>query len=972
MTPTSLRFTASTWSELQTVTVSAREDADAANDTATVSHAVSGALGLAGRDVAVTVTDNDEASTGIALTLSPSEVPEGGGARTVTVTAALDRAALAAVSNVVVQVRGGSGPGEASATDFEADPAALTLTIRAGTTEATGTFRLTPDNDSEDEGNGETVAVTGTVSGAGAALPVTGAELTIVDDDGRGLEVSRTELTVTEEDSATYTVRLASLPTGLVRVKVSVADNPDVTVMPADLEFTTASWNVARTVTVSAMDDADGDGETATVTHAASGGGYNGIAGSDVMVTVRDNDQASRTVTLTVDPASVKEDVGRARLTVTAELDGAARSAATEITLAATGGTATSGTDFAALTGDVVTIPANETAASTTVTFMPVNDSVDEGLSETVLLGGTVAGLTVRTATLTIEDDDGRGIELPPGPVTLTEGGDTTYEVTLATQPTGTVTVRVTVSGNRDVTVEPSSLTFTADDWDVAQTVTVSAAHDDDAADDEAELRHAASGADYRGVTALALAVAVTDDDERGVTVSETVLTFREGSEATYTVVLATQPSGTVTVTPTVTGDPDVTVSPARRRFTVVELEDTEDRDGARGPGPRLRTLTIAMVAHAVTGADYGEENVTADDVAVTITDDDFPSTKVTLTVSPDQVPEGAQRTVTVTATLDGAARTEDTVVSVLVTGGNATAGTDFVEVSPFTVTIPATAHTGTGTFTLASVHDAVDETDETVVLQGLATVSGLAVEPVGGLEVTIIDDDTRGVTVTPTALTVLESESATYEVVLQSQPQAVVTVKMLSDSADVMVATPSLTFMPSNWRTAQTVTLDAMNDEDVEDDAMSEVTHTVSGYGGETADPVTVTVPGHEVVEQTVKFKVPDNGEVTVPEGTPVPPGTKVVLPSAAVAGTQILTITPVLSGPELSNPPRGFNAGDTIVDIKLEEGNHAAAGQTATVCLPVPDGDGGGSTATTRNRRRGSNSRSRRTAPPRGLRAG
>ena len=100
--------------------------------------------------------------------------------------------------------------------------------------------------------------------------------------------------------------------------------------------------------------------------------------------------------------------------------------------------------------------------------------------------------------------------------MTLNEESDATYQVALSTEPTGPVTVRVTVSGNPDVTVDPTSLTFTADTWDTEQMVTVSAAHDDDAADDTAELRHAASGADYAGVTALSLTVAVTDNDTPG------------------------------------------------------------------------------------------------------------------------------------------------------------------------------------------------------------------------------------------------------------------------------------------------------------------------------------------------------------------------------------------------------------------------------------------------------------------------
>ena len=62
----------------------------------------------------------------------------------------------------------------------------------------------------------------------------------------------------------------------------------------------------------------------------------------------------------------------------------------------------------------------------------------------------------------------------------------------------------------------------------------------------------------------------------------------------------------------------------------------------------------------------------------LTITDDESPSTKVTLTVSPDRISEdaaGSDRTVTVTAALDGASRTADTVVTVSVTAGTAVRG---------------------------------------------------------------------------------------------------------------------------------------------------------------------------------------------------------------------------------------------------------------------------------------------------------
>ena len=62
----------------------------------------------------------------------------------------------------------------------------------------------------------------------------------------------------------------------------------------------------------------------------------------------------------------------------------------------------------------------------------------------------------------------------------------------------------------------------------------------------------------------IGTAVNILDDDDRGVTVSDSSLTVKEGNTGTYTVVLDSRPTGDVTVTPSRTsGDADVTVSGA-------------------------------------------------------------------------------------------------------------------------------------------------------------------------------------------------------------------------------------------------------------------------------------------------------------------------------------------------------------------------------------------------------------------------
>ena len=103
------------------------------------------------------------------------------------------------------------------------------------------------------------------------------------------------------------------------------------------------------------------------------------------------------------------------------------------------------------------------------------------------------------------------------------------YTVKLATQPSGTVSVSITGQVSTDLslsgtTLNSNMLTFTVENWNTAQTVTVKAGQDNDAVNDTATLTHTASGGDYFNVT-KDLPVTVTDDDTAAVVLSETDLT---------------------------------------------------------------------------------------------------------------------------------------------------------------------------------------------------------------------------------------------------------------------------------------------------------------------------------------------------------------------------------------------------------------------------------------------------------------
>ena len=79
---------------------------------------------------------------------------------------------------------------------------------------------------------------------------------------------------------------------------------------------------------------------------------------------------------------------------------------------------------------------------------------------------------------------------------------------------------------------EGNTLTFTTSDWGDAQTVTVKADQDTDAANDKVTLTHAATGGEYEGVSSD-LAVTVDDDETVSIVLSKTPLRWsRETPQA--------------------------------------------------------------------------------------------------------------------------------------------------------------------------------------------------------------------------------------------------------------------------------------------------------------------------------------------------------------------------------------------------------------------------------------------------------
>ena len=177
------------------------------------------------------------------------------------------------------------------------------------------------------------------------------------------------------------------------------------------------------------------------------------------------------------------------------------------------------------------------------------------------------------------------------------------------------------------------------------------AGQDDDGSNDSATLSHTASGADYGSVTED-LPVTVTDDDTAGIVLTPTTLRVTEGGSASYTVELATEPSGQVTVT--VGGASRHRPDRGQRRQPDVHRQHLE-----HGPDGRSAcrqdddgSNDSATLSHTASGADYGS---VTEDLPVTVTDDD--TAGIVLTPTTLRVTEGGSATYTVELATSPAAR---------------------------------------------------------------------------------------------------------------------------------------------------------------------------------------------------------------------------------------------------------------------------------------------------------------------------
>jgi hypothetical protein len=414
------------------------------------------------------------------------------------------------------------------------------------------------------------------------------------------------------------------------------------------------------------------------------------------------------------------------------------------------------------------------------------------------------------------------------------------------------------------------------------------------------------------------------------VVVSPTSLTIGEpaGSD-TFTLRLTSEPTATVTINLSSSDTSECTV-PASASLTTVNWQtgvtvtvsavDDAVKDGSQ-------PCTIQTTA---TSTDPVYNGATVSDVTVTVTDDDSAGVVVSPTSLTIGEPAGS-----------------DTFTLRLTSEPTATVTINLSSSDTSECTVPASAslttvnwQTGV-TVTVSAVDDAVKDGSQPCTIQTTATSTDPVYNgaTVSDVTVTVTDDDSAGVVVSPTSLTIGEpAGNDTFTLRLTSQPTATVTVALSSSDTGECTVPVSASLTPVNWQTGVTVTVNVVDDA-VKDGSQPCTADygrsTDQAYDGATVSDVAITVTDDDRAGVVVS---PTSLTIDEPAGS----GTFNIRLTSQPTATVTIALTasdtsectvPVSASLTTVNWQTGVTVTVNAVDDAIEDGSQPCAIQSTAV---------------------------------------
>jgi hypothetical protein len=316
-------------------------------------------------------------------------------------------------------------------------------------------------------------------------------------------------------------------------------------------------------------------------------------------------------------------------------------------------------------------------------------------------------------------------------------------------------------------------------------------------------------------------------------------------------------------------------------------------------------TFKLSAKIRTVAGTSEGIGTIVDDDAAPTFT----------LAASPNPVPEAA--TTTVTATL-AAASGQAVTIPIVTANGTATSGTDYTAIGAGNIAIAAGQTTGT--ITVTTLTDLLDEVNETFTVTGNAGGANTTVTGTQVVTVTITDDDaTPTISIgAPTPSSVVEGADLTFPVTLSAASGNAVTVTVTTSGSatsgsDYTAVVGTVTILAGATTPAAPLVVDTLDDSENEADTET-VSLTLSAPVNASLGTATSTGSITDDADTTPAFSV---AAVSVNEGAGT--ATITIRTAAPVTGDAAFIAATSVADPLTAEPADLTGALSTLAPVVL-----------------------------------------------------
>lgn len=340
--------------------------------------------------------------------------------------------------------------------------------------------------------------------------------------------------------------KLNAKPKSGVIVTIKSDHNDRLSISSSSLTFTPSNWNTTQTVIFTAIDDHIANGDlnfSITINSSSDDSRFNDIKNT-VQIKIKDNDD----VGIIYNDSSIIFNEGQS-VVRTFKLKSQPLA---DVIL----NISSDHDDTLTISSKQLIFTSSNWNINQSVIFTAIDDNIASGdlsfnikikSSSTDVLYNNISENVIQ---VTIKDDDLAGIIYDSTSAILNEGQYITRTFKLKSQPTSNVTLNIGSNNSSRLSISKSSLTFTASNWNIDQSVTFTSI-DNSIADGDVTvsvtIKSTSSDINYNNLSS-GFAITVKDNDTSGIITDTTSATITEGQYITRTFKLKSQPKSNVTL----------------------------------------------------------------------------------------------------------------------------------------------------------------------------------------------------------------------------------------------------------------------------------------------------------------------------------------------------------------------------------------------------------------------------------------